>query len=64
VVFGRDAASGAAAIHADLGGQPVSLIRRPSDWRTRAPLTALSALLAAAGRSVMRGQQRSTEVTP
>ena len=65
VVFGRDAASGAAAVHADLGGQPVSLIRRPADGRTRAPLTALSALLAAAAaRSVMRGRQRSTEVPP
>jgi hypothetical protein len=62
VVFGRDAASGAAAIHADLGGQPVSLIRRPSDGRMRAPLTALSALLAAAAAgSVMRRRQRSEE---
>jgi CubicO group peptidase (beta-lactamase class C family) len=62
VVFGRDAASRAAAIHADLGGQPVSLIRRPYDGTMRAPLTALSALLAAAaGRSVMRHRQRSKE---
>ena len=62
VVFGRDAASGAAAIHADLGGQPVSLVRRPYDGRVRAPLTALSALVAAAaGRSVMRHRERSKE---
>ena len=33
VVFGRDAASGAAAVHADLGGQPLSLIKRSSDGR-------------------------------
>jgi len=34
VVFGRDAGSGRAAIHADLGGQPVSLVRtrrRPAE---------------------------------
>jgi CubicO group peptidase (beta-lactamase class C family) len=61
VVFGRDAASGAAAIHTDLGGQPVSLIRRPSDRRVRAPVTALSALLVAAAGSVMRRRQRSEE---
>ena len=30
VVFGRDVASDRAAIHADLGGQPLSLIRRPT----------------------------------
>ena len=62
VVFGRDAASGAAAIHADLGGQPLSLVRRPSGGRTSTPLTALGALLVgAAGRSVMRRRQRSRE---
>jgi Restriction endonuclease len=33
VVFGRDVASDRAAIHADLGGQPVSLIRRPTKGR-------------------------------
>ena len=35
VVFGRDVASGTAAIHADLGGQPLSLIRRPAEGRAR-----------------------------
>jgi len=30
VVFGPDAASGAVALHADLGGQPLSLVRRGS----------------------------------
>ena len=35
VVFGRDVRSGAAAIHADLGGQPLSLIRRPTEGRAR-----------------------------
>ncbi|HEY6747223.1 MAG TPA: serine hydrolase domain-containing protein [Mycobacteriales bacterium] len=60
VVFGRDAASGAAAIHADLGGQPLSLVRRAADGRTRVPLAALAALLAgAAARSVLRRPQRS-----
>jgi hypothetical protein len=29
VVFGRDAAGGAPAVHTALGGQPLSLIRRP-----------------------------------
>jgi CubicO group peptidase (beta-lactamase class C family) len=60
VVFGRDIASDTAAIHADLGGQPLSLIRRPTVARARAPLTAaLGALLvAAAARSVMRRRQR------
>jgi CubicO group peptidase (beta-lactamase class C family) len=42
VVFGRDAASGAAALHADLGGQPMSLIRRPAAARTCAPPAAAS----------------------
>jgi CubicO group peptidase (beta-lactamase class C family) len=36
VVFGRDVASDAAAIHLDLGGQPVSLIRRTPKVRRRA----------------------------
>ena len=64
VVFGRDVVSDTAAIHADLGGQPLSLIRRPTEGRARAPLTAaLGALLvAAAARSVMRRRQRSREV--
>jgi CubicO group peptidase (beta-lactamase class C family) len=64
VVFGRDAASGAAAIHADLGGQPLSFIRRPTAGR--APLSAaLAALLAgASARSVLRRPQRPTEVAP
>jgi hypothetical protein len=64
VVFGRDVASDAAAIHADLGGQPVSLIRRPIEDRVRAPLTAaLGALLvAAAARSLLRRHRRSKEV--
>jgi CubicO group peptidase (beta-lactamase class C family) len=56
VVFGRDVASEMAALHADLGGQPLSLTRRPTEGRARAPLTAaLGALLvAAAARSVIR----------
>jgi CubicO group peptidase (beta-lactamase class C family) len=64
VVFGRDVASGLAAIHTDLGGQPLSLIRRPSEGRARAPLAAaLGALLvAAATRSVRRRRQRPKEV--
>jgi CubicO group peptidase (beta-lactamase class C family) len=65
VVFGRDVASGTAAIHADLGGQPLSLIRRPTEEMARAPLSAaLGALLvAAAARSVMRRRQRSKEAS-
>jgi CubicO group peptidase (beta-lactamase class C family) len=64
VVFGHDAARGAAAIHADLGGQPVSLIGRPCDGKARAAMTVLGASLvaASAGRSVMRRRQRSKEV--
>jgi CubicO group peptidase (beta-lactamase class C family) len=64
VVFGRDVASDAAAIHVDLGGQPVSLIRRPAEGEARGPLAAaLGALLvAAAARSVVRRRQRSKEV--
>jgi CubicO group peptidase (beta-lactamase class C family) len=62
VVFGRDGASGMAAIHTDLGGQPLSLIRRPSEGRARAPLAAaLGALLVAATRSVRRRHQRPKE---
>src|SRR5207342_1839439 len=40
VVFGRDGASDTGAIHADLGGQPLSLIRRPAAGRARAPVSA------------------------
>ncbi len=63
VVFGRDVASDTAAVHADLGGQPLSLIRRPAEHRAAAPLTvALGALLvAAAARSVLRRRRRSKE---
>ena len=65
VVFGRDVASDTAAIHADLAGQPLSLIRRRTEGRASAPLTAaLGALLvAAAARSVTRRHQRSKEVS-
>jgi CubicO group peptidase (beta-lactamase class C family) len=64
VVFGRDVASGTAAVHTSLGGQPLSLIRRPTEGRARAPLAAaLGALLVAtATRSVKRSRQRSKEV--
>ncbi|HSL15010.1 MAG TPA: serine hydrolase [Actinomycetota bacterium] len=64
VVFGRDLGSGAPALHADLGGQPFSLVRRPAEGRVRAPLAAgLGALLvAAAARSVRRCRRRSKEV--
>ncbi|HZD70709.1 MAG TPA: serine hydrolase [Actinomycetes bacterium] len=48
VVFGRDVASDTAAIHTSLGGQPLSLIRRPTEGRARGPRTAaLGALLVA-----------------
>ena len=62
LVFGRDVATGAAAIHADPGGQPVTLIKRPRQ-RVRAPLTAAlgTLLVAAAARSVRRGRRPSTE---
>jgi CubicO group peptidase (beta-lactamase class C family) len=64
VVFGRDVASDTAAIHTSLGGQPLSLIRRPTEGRARGPLAAaLGALLvAAAARTVTRRRQRSREV--
>jgi hypothetical protein len=64
VVFGRDVASDTAAIHADLGGQPLSLIRQPSVGRARAALAAAlgTLLVAAAARPVMRRDQRSKEV--
>jgi CubicO group peptidase (beta-lactamase class C family) len=66
VVFGRDIASDSAAIHADLGGQPLSLIRRPTEGRARASLTAAlgALLLVTATRSVKRRRQRSKEVQP
>jgi CubicO group peptidase (beta-lactamase class C family) len=63
VVFGPDNASDAAAIHADLGGQPLTLIRRPTEVRARVAVTAAAgALLVAAARSVMRRHQRSKGV--
>jgi CubicO group peptidase (beta-lactamase class C family) len=62
VVFGRDVAGDTAVVHADLGGQPLTLVRRPAAG-ARAPLTAaLGALLvAAAARSVTRRHRRSRE---
>jgi CubicO group peptidase (beta-lactamase class C family) len=64
VVFGRDVASGTAAIHADLGGQPLSLIRRPTEGRARAPLAAALGplLVAVATRLVTRRWRRSKGV--
>jgi CubicO group peptidase (beta-lactamase class C family) len=66
VVFGRDLASGTAAVHTSLGGQPLSLIRRPTEGRVRGPFAAaLGALLVAtATRSVTRRRQRSKEGGP
>jgi hypothetical protein len=63
--FGPDIVTDTAAIHAGLGGQPVTLIRRPTVRRARAPLTAAAgALLAAAtARSVLRRRQRSEEAS-
>jgi len=39
VVFGRDVGSGGVAIHADLGGQPLSLVRRRRDRADRSEVT-------------------------
>jgi hypothetical protein len=63
VVFGRDTASDSAAIHADLGGQPLSLIRRPNAGRSRPWLTASLAALAVgvATRPARRRGRRSKE---
>jgi CubicO group peptidase (beta-lactamase class C family) len=59
VVFGRDLASHSPAMHADLAGQPVSLIRRPIEGRASL-IPVLSVLLtAAATRSVTRRRQCS-----
>jgi hypothetical protein len=63
VVFSHDTAGDTAALHADLGGQPLTLIKRPTEGKARAPLTAtVGALLAAAAGSVMRRRQRSKQV--
>jgi CubicO group peptidase (beta-lactamase class C family) len=64
VVFGRDVGSGAPAIHADLGGQPVSLVRRPTARRASPWLGAgLAALaVAAATKRARRRRRRSEEV--
>jgi CubicO group peptidase (beta-lactamase class C family) len=61
VVFGRDLASDTAAIHAELGGQPVSLVRRPTARRASPWLGAgLAALaVAAATRPTRRRGGRS-----
>ena len=66
VVFGRDVASDTGAIHARLGGQPISLVRKPATGRARGPLTGAvgGPLVAAAARSVRQRRQRSTEVGP
>jgi hypothetical protein len=65
VVFGGDVVSDAVAIYADLGGQPLALVRRPAEGRARAPLTAAlgGLLVAAAARSVMRRRARSKEAS-
>jgi CubicO group peptidase (beta-lactamase class C family) len=66
VVFGRDVASGRAAVHTSLGGQPLSLIRRPTEGRARALLAAAlgGLLVATATQSVTRRRQRSKEGGP
>jgi len=63
VVFGRDNASDTAAIHADPGGQPLTLIRRPTPGRATAPLTAAlgAALIAVTARAVIRRRRGSKE---
>jgi CubicO group peptidase (beta-lactamase class C family) len=63
IVFGRDLGSGAPAIHVELAGQPVSLIRRPTEGRAPTQLAgALGGLaVAAAARSVTRRRRRSKE---
>jgi hypothetical protein len=63
VVFGRDIASGTPAIHADLAGQPVSLVRRPTARMAGPWLSAsLAALVvAAATRPARRRGGRSEE---
>jgi hypothetical protein len=63
IVFGRDVGGGAPAIHADLAGQPVSLVRRPTarmagPW-LGAGLAALA--VAAAPRPARRRGGRSEE---
>jgi CubicO group peptidase (beta-lactamase class C family) len=42
IVFGRDVAGDTAAIHTDFGGQPVSLIMRPSKRRASVSLRSVS----------------------
>lgn len=62
VVFGRDA-NGAPAIHADLGGQPMSLVRRAAAGRSRPRLTAsrAAAAVTAATRAGRRRGRQSEE---
>jgi CubicO group peptidase (beta-lactamase class C family) len=62
VVFGPDLGSGAPAIHADMGGQPLSLVRRPA--ATRPWLTPVLGALAVAAvtRTGWRRRRRHSEV--
>jgi CubicO group peptidase (beta-lactamase class C family) len=61
VVFSREARVGTTTAHADLGGQPLSLVRRPATWRRpRAWLTGAFGALAVAttARAVRRRSAR------
>lgn len=61
LVFGSDHGSGPTAIHTDLGGQPISLYRRPAEGAPRPSIAcALAALgLATAARSLLRARRNA-----
>ena len=60
VVFSHDDGIGTTAVHVDLGGQPLSLVRRPATWRPRTWLTGAFGALAVAttARAVRRRSAR------
>jgi hypothetical protein len=64
VVFGRDAAGGVAAAHVDLGGQPLTLLKRHGRRTSAWPAAALGAIAVAGAvattRRVARGHPRAS----
>ena len=58
VVFSHEARTGTTAVHADLGGQPLSLPKQPATSRPRGRLTrALGVLAVATAVQVVRGRR-------
>jgi len=65
VVFGRDGRHGVTAVHVDLPGQPLSLLKRPAARNSGAwPNAALGVLAVATVVAATRRRRRKTRKGP